>query len=402
MPTPRRTFIQTLLAATAAAQSPPENAQPTGADIGTLYPQIDRISAAADYPLSFLSGNFAGVDAYRQAARAKVFELFQYDPDPVKPEAEVVDRWEHDDYIQERILFNTAPWFRIPAYVLIPKGFSGPRPAIVDLHSHGGMFVFGKEKVMPMPGGDHPSIAEYRTRNYGGRSTSLELCRRGYVVISIDAFYFGERRTIYDDVAAQYGTGRSKYSTTDVQTLNRRASRGESTLVKSPFWAGATWQGIVHRDDIATVDYLVTRPEVDPERIGCLGISLGGDRTDYLAGLDPRIRCAVSIGWMSTLREMVRAHVDTHSFVHFLPGLAHHLDLPDLLGCMAPKPLMAQYCTRDALYPLDGMKASAEKLRAIYSKAGASEALKTPFYDETHTFSLEMHSEAFDFLARHR
>ncbi len=50
-----------------------------------------------------------------------------------------------------------------------------------------------------------------------------------------------------------------------------------------------TWPGIVFRDDIRTVDYLVTRPEVDPKRIGCLGISMGGYRSCYLAALDDRI-----------------------------------------------------------------------------------------------------------------
>ncbi len=388
------------MAATAAAQSPQTAGRAADADIGSLYFEIERIAKESAYPLSFLSGNHASPEAYRTAARKKVLELFHYEPEPVSPEATATERWEREDHIQERVLFNTAPWFRIPAYVLIPKGFRGPRPAIVDLHSHGGMFVFGKEKVMPMPGGDHPSISEYRQRNYGGRSTSLELCRRGYVVISADAFYFGERRTIHGDTA-EYGTDPSKYSAADVRELNRRAARGESTLVKSLFWAGVTWQGIVHWDDIRTVDYLVSRPEVDPERIGCLGISMGGDRTDYLAGLDPRIGCAISIGWMSTLRPMVRAHVDTHSFVHYLPGLAHYLDLPDLLGCMAPKPLMVQYCTHDPLYPLDGMKESERKLHAIYEQAGAAGAIDTRFYDERHTFSREMQEHAFAFLDRH-
>jgi dienelactone hydrolase len=328
-----------------------------------------------------------------------VFELFFYNPEPVLPDAEIVDRWEHKDYIQERVLFSTTPWFRVPAYVLIPKGFSGPRPGIVDLHSHGGMFVFGKEKVMPMPTGDHPSIVEYRKRNYEGQSTSVELCRRGYVVISIDCFYFGERRTLFDE-DLEYGLARSELSPEQVRHLNRRASAGEATLVTSLFWAGTTWQGIAHWDDIRTVDYLQSRPEVDANRIGCLGISMGGDRTDYLAGLDERIQCAVSVGWMSTLRPMIKAHVDTHSFIHFLPGMAHYLDLPDLIGCMVPKPLMVQYCNRDALYPLAGMQESDQKLTRIYSKAGVSDRYQGRFYDLPHVFSRKMQEEAFEWLDR--
>jgi dienelactone hydrolase len=369
----------------------------SGADIGTLYPEIMKLAARCNYPLSFLEKDYTNLSDYRREVRSKVFDLFHYKPEPVRPEPEVVGRWEQPDYIQEKILFSTTPWFRVPAYVLIPKGFPGPRPAIVDLHSHGGMFVFGKEKVMPMPGGDHPSITEYRQGNYEGQSTSVELCRRGYVVVSIDCFYFGERRTLFDkDV--DYTLDREKYSSEDVRHLNRRASAGEATLVLSLYWAGTTWQGIAHWDDIRTIDYLVSRPEVDPARIGCIGISMGGDRTDYLAGLDERIKCAVSVGWMSTLRPMIKAHVDTHSFIHFLPGMAHYIDLPDLIGCMVPKPLMVQYCTKDALYPLEGMKESNQKIARIYAKAGVPAKYEGRFYDRPHLFSRKMQNEAFDWL----
>lgn len=367
-------------------------------DIGTLYPQIAHLSEQNPYPLSFLSRDYPDVAAYRKTVRYKVFELFHYEPPPVDPAPEVVERWEYEDYIQEKVLFSTTPWFRVSAYVLTPRKFKGRRPAIVDLHSHGGMFVFGKEKVMPMPGGDHPAITVYRQDNYEGVSTSLALCRRGYVVITIDCFYFGERRTRFGDLPSRLSKDRDQLTVEEVTEFNRRAGRGESTLAKSLFWAGTTWQGIAHWDDIRTVDYLVSRSDVDRERIGCLGVSMGGDRTDYLAGLDDRIRCAVSVGWMSTLRKMIPRHVDTHSFMHFLPGLTHFVDLPDLLGCMVPKPLMVQYCRQDALYPIEGMEEAQKKLEAIYLKAGAPEKLQGRFYDRPHIFGLDMQQEAFDWL----
>ena len=329
-------------------------------NIGTLFPTLMELANQCHYPLSWLQRDYSGPVAYRQAVREKVLELFHYAPPQVAPSPELVERWETPEYVQEKILFFSTPWFRVPAYVLIPKGRKGPRPAIVDLHSHGGMFVYGKEKVMPMPEGDSPAIANYRQENYEGRSTSLALCRRGYVVASIDSFYFGERRTFFGNDAEKYGLDRSKYSLQDVESLNRRAAAGEATLFKSLCWAGATWQGIAHWDDLRTVDYLVSRPEVDPSRIGCVGISMGGYRTDFLAALEDRIQCAVSVGWMSALRPMIRSHVDTHSFIHFLPGLARFLDLPDLIGCMVPKPLMVQQCSRDELYPMEGMKESSK------------------------------------------
>jgi len=409
----RRSFLSTLaVGGVALAGYPGFGTQPavcedglqgsglSAADVGTIYPEIMTLADQCRYPLSWLERGYPDAVACRQAVREKIFELFHYAPAPVQPAPEVVDRWETPEYIQEKVIFSTTPWFRVPAYVLIPKGRKGPRPAIVDLHSHGGMFVYGKEKVMPMPGGDDPAIVGYRRDNYEGRSTSLALCRRGYVVISIDCFYFGERRSLFGDDPVKPGWDRSKYSAEEVQRLNRRSGEGESTLARSLFWAGATWQGIVHWDDIRTVDYLASRPEVDPARIGCVGISMGGYRTDFLAGLEDRIQCAVSVGWMSTLRPLIRKHVDTHSFVHFLPGLTRFVDLPDVLACMVPKPLMVQQCRLDALYALEGMQESVKKIGAIYAKGGADSKFEGRFYDRPHIFSLDMQEDAFAWFDR--
>jgi dienelactone hydrolase len=411
----RRTFVGTLgvgglamaaLAADAQAapatppQPPPADRADYPGDAGTIYSQIKTLADQCRYPLSWLEKDYPDAATYSRTAREKVLEIFHYAPPPVAPNPEVVGRWETPEYIQEKVLFSTTPWFRVPAYVLIPKSGSRPRPGIVDLHSHGGMFVFGKEKVMPVPAGDPEAITNYRVGNYEGRSTSLALCRRGYVVISIDCFYFGERRTLFDEDIQKYGWDRNRYSLEDVAYLNSKSSAGEAILARSLHWAGTTWQGVAHWDDIRTVDYLASRPEVDPKRIGCLGISMGGDRTDYLAGLDERIQCAVSVGWMSTLRPMIRAHVNTHSFMHFLPGLTRFLDLPDVLAAMTPKPLMVQQCEKDALYPLDGMKEAVKKIAAIYDKAGSGSKFEARFYDQPHIFSLKMQDEAFDFLDR--
>jgi dienelactone hydrolase len=409
----RRSFLSSLAAGgvvlagspgfdvkSAAGEVGPRESASPAPDVGTIYPEIMTLADQCRYPLSWLERSYPDAVAYRQAVREKIFELFHYAPAPVQPAPEVVDRWETPEYVQEKVIFSTTPWFRVPAYVLIPKGRKGPRPAIVDLHSHGGMFIYGKEKVMPMPGGDDPAIVGYRRDNYEGRSTSLALCRRGYVVISGDCFYFGERRSLFGDDPAKPGWDRSKYSAEEVRHLNRRSGEGESVLARSLFWAGTTWQGIVHWDDIRTVDYLTSRPEVDPTRVGCVGISMGGYRTDFLAGLDDRIQCAVSVGWMSTLRPLIRKHVDTHSFVHFLPGLTRFVDLPDVIACMVPKPLMVQQCRLDALYTIEGMQESVKKIGAIYAKGGADSKFEARFYDRPHLFSLDMQEEAFAWLDR--
>jgi dienelactone hydrolase len=242
-------------------------------------------------------------------------------------------------------------------------------------------------------------MVEYHKVNYGARPTATALVRRGYVVITIDALPFGERRLIMDG-DLKYGWERSKYSAADVEHLNQQCREKESTLVKSLTYAGMTWPGIVTWDDMRTVDYLVTRPEVDPARIGCVGVSFGGWRSLFLAGLDDRISAACVVGFMSTVRPMIRRHMDTHSFVHFVPSLHRALDLPDVVALRAPRPLLVQQCRQDGLFPLDGMEQAVAKIAAIYEKAGARSEFTSRFYDVPHRFDVPMQEDAFQWLDR--
>lgn len=370
----------------------PRELAPTSANLGSLFPDVQRL-ASGRYAYSFLGDRFKSLEAFHGEARGKVLELLAYQPQKVDPKAEVLDRYEHEDYVREKIVFSTSPDFRVPAYVYLPKKAKGPAPAIVDLHSHGGMFLFGKEKVSDL-GENHQAMVEYHQKNYDGRPTATTLVRRGYVVISIDAFFFGERRLLMD-ADLKYGFERAKYSLEDVKLLNQQCRGKEATLVKSLIFAGLTWPGIVYWDDTRTVDYLVTRPEVDPARIGCLGISMGGYRSMFLAALDERIRAACVVGFMSSVRPMVQAHVDTHSWVHFLPGLHRYLDWPDLVSLAAPRGLLVQQCAKDGLFPPAGMKESLEKISAAYEKAKAKDHMQGRFYDAPHMFTRAMQEDAF-------
>lgn len=373
--------------------SDPPRARPGQADLGTLAVQVQQLAAAAPFRGAFLDPRWKSFAEFRETMRGQVLDALSYRPEPVEPKAEVLERRDMGDHVRERIVFSTSPLFRVPAYVLIPKNLSGPAPAIVDLHSHGGMFLFGKEKVIDL-GSNHPVMTEYHQRNYDGRPTSTELVRRGYVVISIDAFMFGERRVMLDS-DFQHGWDRSRYSVDVARQLNSVCRGKESTIVKGLTLAGATWPGIVFWDDMRTVDYLVTRPEVDAKRIGCVGISMGGYRALYLTALDPRVRAGCVVGFMSSVRPMIPAHLDTHSFVHFLPGLHTWLDLPDVATLAADRSLLVQQCRHDRLFPLAGMESSLTTIRAGFLKANQGNRFTGRFYDEPHHFTRAMQDDAF-------
>lgn len=377
---------------------PTRELTPGRADLGTLWPDVQRLAEANRYSHAFGNGNFPSFAACQSAGREKLLEVLQYRPEPVDPRPEIHDRVDCGDYIREKVTFATAPGLRVPAYVLLPKGRTGRRPAIVDLHSHGGMFIFGKEKVIDF-GRNHPVMTKYHEVNYGGRPTATELVRRGYVVITIDALMFGERRVLAD-ASIPAGWDRSRYSEEDVRALNQINRTREATLVKGLTLAGATWPGIVFWDDVRTVDYLVTRPEVDPERIGCQGVSMGGYRSLFLTALDARIRAGCVVGFMSTVKPMIRAHLDTHSWVHFLPALHRHLDWPDVAALAAPRALLVLQCARDGLFPPAGMQESVERIGALYRSAGAEGKFTGRFYDVPHIYSRPMQDDAFAWFDR--
>jgi dienelactone hydrolase len=358
-----------------------------------------RLAGDGRYQYSFVGDRFRTLDEFKAAAREKLAEVLAYQPERVDPRPEVFDTADMGDYVREKIVFSTSPHFRVPAYVLVPKAAkTTPAPAIVDLHSHGGMYLFGKEKVVDLgEGRNHAAMAPYHVENYEGRPTATELVRRGYVVITIDAFMFGERRLMMDEDLAE-GFDRTNYSLDDVTRLNARCRAKEATLAKSLVFAGTTWPGIIAWDDMRTVDYLASRPEVDPRRIGCVGVSMGGYRAAYLAGLDERIAAACVAGFMSSVRPMIHRHIDTHSWVHFLPGLHRWLDLPDVVSLMAPKPLLVLQCSRDALFPLAGMADAVRTLSAAYEKAGVTDRFTGRFYNVPHIFNRQMQDDAFAWL----
>lgn len=369
----------------------------SGADSGNLYPFVEALSGGSNFSLSYLVKKYKSPEEFKKTARGAFFKLLYYSPEKTDFNAEVVERVDKGDYIREKVYFNTTSLFRVPAYVLIPKKGKGPFPAVVDLHSHGAFYQYGKEKVIETDD-DHPSITAYKDLYYGGQSDSTALVKSGYVVISIDAFYFGERRCIFDEDIELGGKPVSELTVEEVEYLNKKAASGEHNMAKSLFLSGVTWPGIIIWDDIRTVDYLCSREDVDSERIGCWGISMGGFRATHLCGLDERIKCSVIIGFMSSYTQMLKSHIGCHTWINYVPGFYKYLDFPDVASLMVPKPLMIQHCAKDDLFPPEGMRISSEKIAEVYRMNGAGEKFASRFFDVPHMFSREMQEIAVEWM----
>jgi len=371
----------------------------TGPHTGTLDAVIQKLKAGPDFPLSFLRPEFTELAAWKRQARGRMFELMHYAPEKCDPQAEVLSRVDRGEYIQEEIQFNTTPVFRVPATVLIPKNAKLPAPGIVALHAHGGFYLWGRETLLENEPA-HESIVGLQ-KYYGERAIAADLARRGYVVIVIDIFFWGERRMVLEDDPAEWKTRPHTITPEQVTKFNQRSSASEQLMGRTLFTAGTTWAGIMCWDDIRTIDYFVSRPEVDPTRIGCVGHSLGGLRAAHLAALDERIKASVACGWMCSFPAQLEKHVrSTIGLTKLIPGLYRELDYPDLAGIAAPTALMVISGVQDALFEPRGMQAAHDKIAAVYKKAGAAEKFKSVVEDRPHEFNRERQNEAWAWFDR--
>jgi len=370
-------------------------------DIGSLYPFVKSQAVAGEFPLSFLQKEFADVAAWKRVARGKLLDLLHYSPPPCDPRAETVERVDRGDYFQESVYFNTTPDIRVPAFVLVPKRAKLPAPGIVALHDHGGFYFWGKEKLVALDD-EHPVLTDFKREYYAGRSIASELACAGYVVVVIDMFYWGERRMLLADDAPDWRARPRSITKERIEAFNRRSGEGEQLVGRTIFSAGFTWAGVMFGDDVRTVDYLLTRPEVDPRRIGCVGLSVGGVRSAHLAALDDRVKAAVVVGWMTSFPAQLKRRVrNTIGHTKLVPGLYRYLDYPDVASLAMPTPLLVINGSKDELFEPSGVRASFEKLAACYKKAGVPERVRTRLYDTPHEFNAEMQVESLDWLAKH-
>lgn len=227
------------------------------------------------------------------------------------------------------------------------------------------------------------------------------MAKAGYAVLTIDNYHFGERcpRGI-GGVPANldpFELSEEKY-----KAIETKARDLAYLGVRQLNWAGTTWAGVNFGDDSRSVDYLLSRPEVDPKRIGCTGLSGGGWRSNMMAALDDRIKAAVSVGWMTTgdyqQAYNVRGAVGTFNL---LPGVWNRIDIPDLIAMASPKAVMVVVGTEDTMVPMEGALEANRQMRAAYDWSGRPNRFRSYNPPKTHCYDLEIQDEAIQWLDQH-
>ena len=315
-------------------------------------------------------------------------------------DVQIEREWEKDGVVGQEVSWSVGFGPRTHAYVLKPANANGPLPGIVALHDHSDFKYYGKEKIADGPEETLPVLNDFRQIPYGGRAYANALAREGFAVLVHDVFLWGSRGFPYDTMM---GTMDSKTSalietqSNEIERYNTAAHFHEHRVSKYCNILGASMAGVVAFEDRVALNYLLSRPDVDSERIGCIGLSGGGNRAALLTATHDSIRATVIIGLMTTYQALLD-HNMSHTWMLFPFGWARHGDWPDIAACRAPSPLLVQYDLQDHLFTETGMRDAHARLQSHYASVGKPDAYMGQFYPGPHKFDLKMQSGAFGWL----
>ncbi len=371
--------------------------------IGAYGPWAAGLAGDGPARLSYRRREHTDLEAWRAAARARYRECLLMPDAGGTPQAAVQHAFEFDGLHVEHLLWQLPYGPPTEAWLLKPAGAAGRLPGVLALHDHGGNKYLGARKIVRASRELHPVVERHQHEYYGGVGWANELARRGYVVLVHDTFAFGSRRVRARDLA-EPARGNLREADPEaeeeIHAYNRFAAAHEHLMAKSLFCAGTTWAGVFLAEDQRALDYLCSRPDVDADRIGCGGLSGGGLRTVYLAGLDDRVRAACCAGMMTTWRDYLLNKCYTHTWMIYIPGLSLDLDYPEILALRTPRPSLVLNCNDDPLFTLAEMQRAERMLREVYSKAGSADRLQVSYYPGGHRFDRAMQAEAFDWFDR--
>ena len=371
--------------------------------LGEYGPWAKKMLGDGPAKLSFLRDEFsrAGIGAWREKARARLLDCMAMPDSGGIPKAEVMNRVEFEGLSIEHLRWQLPYGPPTEAMFLKPAGAKGRLPAILALHDHSGKKYFGHRKISRSSSEVDPLVRQHVDDNYGGVWWANEMARRGYAVLAPDAFLFGSRRVRLPHVPRILSgllVEGNPENANDIVAYNRWAAQHEHVVAKSLLCAGTTVPGVVVGEDQRALDYLCSREDVDASHVGCCGLSSGGLRTLYLAGLDDRIAAACCVGMMTTWRDFCLNKSYTHTWMIYPPGLPRDLDYPEILGLRVPLPTLVQNAEHDQLYTMPEMKRADRMLSDVYKKAGVESHYQSAFYPGTHRFDLKMQAEAFTWL----
>jgi dienelactone hydrolase len=266
-------------------------------------------------------------DAWSNELGDHLWELLGVGDYPWQPrglgdlDVEVEESVQVDELVRELVWLNADQDLRLPIYLFRPQGDGGPCPAVVISPGHG---------TIDQAAGFEDSCQQ---------ANALELARAGFITLAVEPRGFGL-----------------------LDAVDHLQIDAAARLV------GRTWYGLLAHDAMRAIDYLHTRPDVDPDRIGVAGIGAGGAVAMYTAALDTRIQAAFV---SSYLNKYISASLDQeHCPCETIPGILRYADMGDVAALIVPRPVMFVHGRNDPAGNL-GARQSFAIVRHVYHLLGA-------------------------------
>jgi len=360
----RRQFVSLALAASAGLATAAE-------ERSTVHEQLLDLAARQE---ERRRARFAAVrtradlEALQKSLRESFLRLLGGLPEKAgTPPVKKTGRIDADDYVIEKLAYESFPGYFVPALLYRPKEISSPLPGILSPcgHSHDG-------KAAPT----------YQTLH-------VNLARRGHVVLTYDPVGQGERSQFWD---AEKGKSRFNLGCGEHAVLGNPLYLLGTSLARYRIW-----------DGMRGIDYLTSLKEVKADRIGCVGVSGGGTLTAYIAALDPRVAAAVIACYITTLpRRMgnrIQTDPDADPEQDIFGFVSAGIDHAGLLALLAPRPTLLATARFD-FFPIEGARESFAEAKRLYEAAGDGGRIDRVEAAEKHGFSLPLRQAAYAWFDR--
>jgi cephalosporin-C deacetylase-like acetyl esterase len=236
--------------------------------------------------------------------------------------AKVNKRYDRDGYTIEGVSFYTRPNWPVSSLLYLPKKGKRPYPAVLLVHGH--------------------SFAQKAYTVY--QKVAVHLARNGYAVLAVDFVGGGERTP----------------------------QRHENLYM---YMAGQTVQGLMVWDNMRAIDYLMTRREIDPRRIGITGSSGGGNQTAFTTVFDERIAASAPVNAVCMFDEHMAIGIDSFCQCEVIPGIWQFAEYSDLMATVAPRPLLICQAVKDRLFPIKGAREVYYRAREVYRAFGVEDRI---------------------------
>ncbi len=325
---------------------------------------VDRVRAIERKANAARAALETRVDAerYVETVRAKILACFGPFPAKTPLRARITGVVDRGAYRIEKVIFESRPNFLVTANLYVPQNRSLPAPAVLGVCGHSDI---GK------------AIDAYQSFSQG-------LARLGYVVLIIDPIGQGERLQYPDaNLRSRIGVG----------VREHLYAGNPQFLVGDFFGSWRAWDGI------RAIDYLLSRPEVDPNHVGITGNSGGGTMTTWLCGLDSRWTMAAPSCFVTSFRRNLENELPADTEQCPPRALALGLDHEDFIAAHAPKPVILLAQERD-YFDVRGTEAAYRRLKRLYRLLGAEDKVALFVGPNPHGFSIENRQAMYGWFNR--